>query len=152
MVPASFTILASLPLSPTGKIDRARLPPPDDPSVPATLVPDAPAGSLQATLSQIWCSVLGRRQVGTEDNFFDLGGTSLQLIQVHATIQSMLNSDLSVVELFQYPRISALAAAIARKKSAQPAGTATGTLSVLERAQRQRAALARARPRDNRSA
>jgi amino acid adenylation domain-containing protein len=151
MVPASFLILASLPLSPTGKIDRARLPAPSDAGAPPTPLPGRPASNLEATLTQIWCQVLGRREVGTEENFFDLGGTSLQLIEVHATIRRMLNSDLTVVELFQYPRIKALAGALARKTAAPPPG-GTGTLSALDRAQRQRAALARMRPRDNRSA
>jgi aspartate racemase len=151
MVPASFLILASLPLSPTGKIDRARLPAPSDAGAPPTPLPGRPASNLEATLTQIWCQVLGRREVGTEENFFDLGGTSLQLIEVHATIRRMLNSDLTVVELFQYPRIKALAGALARKTAAPPPDS-TGTLSALDRAQRQRAALARMRPRDNRSA
>jgi amino acid adenylation domain-containing protein len=150
MVPASFMILPSLPLSPTGKIDRARLPAPPDLGTPSRPLPDRPAATLEATLTQIWCDVLGRREVGNDENFFDLGGTSLQLIQVHATIRSMLNSDLTVVELFQYPRIKALAGALARKTSAQTLGAA-GTLSALDRAQRQRAALARMRPRDKRS-
>jgi len=151
MVPGSFMVLPSLPLSPTGKIDRARLPPPEVLSAPPTLLPEAPAGNLEATLTQIWCEILGRQEVGREDNFFDLGGTSLQLIQVHATIRNMFGSDLTVVELFQYPRIRALASALARKNSVAPVG-ATGSLSALDRAERQRAALARLRPRDNRSA
>jgi amino acid adenylation domain-containing protein len=113
MVPASITQLESFPLSPTGKVDRAQLP-----LVSAKAPEDgrgrAPANASEAALREIWRRVLGTQAVGVDDNFFDLGGTSLGLIEVHAQIKRSLSSDITVVEMFQYPRISALAERMTR--------------------------------------
>jgi aryl carrier-like protein len=76
-------------------------------------------------------------------NFFDLGGTSLQLIQVHARIRETMKIDLSLVDLFQYPRIGALAGSLTQRAASPAPGT--GVLTAKDRAQRQQAALARAR-------
>ncbi len=149
MMPAAFVVLDALPLSPTGKVDRARLTLPDAmPGAPAAGA--ARGNALETRLIEIWRTVLDLPALGVEDNFFDLGGTSLQLLQVHATIVADMKSDLTVVDLFQYPRISALAAHIAGRGSTtargvQGAATAGHGLSADERAGRQRAALARAR-------
>src|SRR5882757_5139330 len=76
MVPASITQLESFPLSPTGKVDRAQLP-----VVTAAPAADirgrAPTNGIEAALREIWRKVLGSQAVGVDDNFFDLGGTSL---------------------------------------------------------------------------
>jgi hypothetical protein len=108
-------------------------------------------------LLEIWRKVLGTEAVGLNDNFFDLGGTSLQLIQVHATISSVMHSDLSVVDLFEYPRISGLAARLApHGGTVAPGGSAAGhkpaggLLTAEDRARRQQAALARARTNQRR--
>jgi hypothetical protein len=153
MIPATFTLMDELPLSPTGKVDRAKLPrPPRD--QPSGAAQPAAGNETETMLLEIWRKVLGTGSVGVNDNFFDLGGTSLQLIQVHATIASAMDSDLTIVDLFQYPRISALAARLATHGgAAAPAATgsaaghkpAGGVLTAEERARRQHAALARAR-------
>jgi acyl carrier protein len=72
--------------------------------------PAPPAGSLEATLLGIWRRVLGRPGIGTNDNFFDAGGTSLRAVQVLAAIQTELGLTLSIVSLFEYPTVSRLAA------------------------------------------
>ena len=113
MVPASITQLDSFPLSATGKVDRAQLP------VSTSKTPDdirgrAPLNATEAALRDIWRKVLGTQAVGVDDNFFDLGGTSLGLIEVHAQIKRSMSTDITVVEMFQYPRISALTERIAR--------------------------------------
>jgi amino acid adenylation domain-containing protein len=138
MIPGSITQLDALPLSPTGKVDRARLP---------TVAPRteespvrAPAGTTEAALIEIVRRILGKETVGVDDNFFDLGATSLQILEVHASVRRSLPCEISVVDLFQYPRISALAA---RMTGAAPV---PATLGAQERARRQQAALARRRP------
>ena len=146
MVPSSVSVLSSLPLSPTGKVDRSKLPAPVAP-VPSSMHAAAPPkGEIEAGLLDIWRQVLSSDAVGVDDNFFDLGGTSLQLIQVHATIVSIMKSDVSVVDLFQYPRISALAAWLTQKASPVASPAAAPMLNIDERARKQQAALARARP------
>jgi amino acid adenylation domain-containing protein len=146
MVPASISVLSSLPLSPTGKVDRSKLPAPVA-VVPQSTVPAAPPKSeIESQLLGIWRQVLASDTVGVDDNFFDLGGTSLQLIQVHATIVSIMKCDVSVVDLFQYPRISALAAWLTQKAS-PAAAAAPSHMNMDERARKQQAALALARAR-----
>jgi aryl carrier-like protein len=160
MVPATFTAVDALPLSPTGKIDRSKLPLP--PEIDAPHPPRATSNSLEDTLLDIWRTVLGNHNAGVDDNFFDLGGTSLQLMQVHARITSVMQQDLTLLDLFRYPCISALAAHLRPLRSAAPlAGTAlaetqiplgpasghqaTSPMDAHERARRQRAAISRAR-------
>jgi acyl-coenzyme A synthetase/AMP-(fatty) acid ligase len=140
MQPSLITLLPTLPLSPTGKVDRARLP-----QGTAGVTPTrgrAPQGPTEALLLALWKRVLGSNEVGIEDNFFDLGGTSLGLMEVHASISRSLASDLTVIEMFQYPRISALAARLAQSPL-----TPAATLGAAERARRREAALARRTPR-----
>jgi acyl carrier protein len=147
MLPASIIVLNALPLTVNGKVDRARLP--SAPAAPLvgldahrTVAARRSRSAVEATLMSIWCDVLGREVVGANDNFFDLGGTSLQLLEVHAILREKLECSLGVIDLFQYPRISALAAHLS-----EPAGAAPDVPSgAQERARRQRAALARARP------
>ena len=158
MVPATVTVMQALPLSPTGKVDRAKLPVPyTGPSVSAG-PPAAAANEIEATLLAIWSQILGTKSLGVTDNFFDLGGTSLQLIALHAKIGASMKSDVTLVDLFQYPTVGALAARIlqtgapaSRAPSDVPKAADGATLNAEERARRQQAALARARtnPRRN---
>lgn len=163
MFPATFTVMDALPLSPTGKIDRARLPLPPAAAPAAGAVAAAAGNETEAALLAIWRQILGTRAVKLDDNFFDLGGTSLQVIAVHAKIAATMKSDISVVDLFQFPSITALAVRIRRgaDSSAKP-GAAAGTgstpqaggapMNADERARRQQAALARARSNPRRNA
>ncbi len=147
MQPASITVLDVLPLSPTGKVDRAKLPVPTGPDPSARAPRTAPANALEAGLLRIWQQALGTEAVGVDDNFFDIGGTSLQMLKVHAAIQSELGRSPTLVDLFTHTRIRALAAWLARPATdATNAVTRAQTLDALERARRQSAALAKARP------
>jgi amino acid adenylation domain-containing protein len=135
MLPAVLVALDALPLSPTGKVDRSRLAVPA--ATPPPAAPAATGGEIESQLLRIWRSVLNNPSIGVEQNFFDLGGTSLQLLRVHAEIRAALDCELSLVDLFRYPRISLLAAHLG-----QPEGAAgPAPLSARERAQRQSAAL-----------
>jgi aryl carrier-like protein len=150
MLPAGIFVLDALPLSPTGKVDRAKLPQPSELEPESDSGARAPGDATETALVTIWCEVLDRKSVGVDDNFFDLGGTSLQLTQVHAKIRSTMHVEITLVDLFQYPRISALADRLLRRPAAVPAHS-PGVLSALDRANRQRAALTRARPSSPRS-
>ena len=108
MVPSAFVFIDSLPLTANGKVDRGSLPAPEGRANPdQVLVP--PRNDLERTIVAIWKDVLHLDDVGVHDNFFDLGGHSLTLLRVHAKL-SETNADVKVVELFQYPTVSALAA------------------------------------------
>ena len=102
MIPAMITVLPALPLSPTGKLDRARLA--QLTATRADVKDCTPGNSTESLLLQVWKRVLARNDIGLEDNFFDLGGTSLGLLEVHASISRSLASDLTVVEMFRVPK------------------------------------------------
>jgi amino acid adenylation domain-containing protein len=153
MMPASIDVLDALPLSPSGKVDRAKLAQPSalDP-VPRNR-PEQAGSEMETALLKIWREVLGRDSVGTHDNFFDLGGTSLQLLQVHATIRAVIQCEIAVVDLFQYSRVSDLAEILMQRTMPTVAATPVpGLMSAQERAKRQHAALTRARPTSPRGA
>lgn len=153
MLPSSFTVLDALPLSPTGKIDRAALPLPRGAQAPRAQPPPAGGNETESLLLDIWRQILGTQAVGLDDNFFDLGGTSLQIIALHAKIGAAMKCDISVVDLFQFPSIAALAGRLRRNTEASPpAAAAGGTMHADERARRQQSALARARANGRRNA
>jgi amino acid adenylation domain-containing protein len=137
MVPVSFVRLGALPLTANGKLDRAALPappalaPPRPPSPP-----QAPQSSVEHMVRAAWEEALGIAAPGRHDNFFDLGGQSLQLVRVHSRLRSALGRELPVTALFQFPTISSLVHYL-EQECAQPA---FGQLD--ERARRQREALA----------
>jgi acyl carrier protein len=153
MLPSSFTVMDALPLSPTGKIDRAALPLPRGAEPRPAASPAAGGNETESLLLDIWRQILGTQAVGLDDNFFDLGGTSLQIIAVHARITAAMKCDISVVDLFQFPSIGALAARLRRDtRASPPASTAGGAMHADERARRQQSALARARANSRRNA
>jgi len=111
MVPATFVTLKHLPLMVNGKVDRHALPEPSDGAQVVKAAPFvAPANELERTIAGIWSEVLGREEIGTQDNFFDLGGHSLRLLLVHLKLRETIGLDMPMFELFQYPTVSKLAA------------------------------------------
>lgn len=110
MIPSAFIVCQTLPLTPSGKIDRRALPPPETsrPELEATYV--APQTELEQAIATIWQKVLNVERVGVHDSFFELGGHSLLLVQVHSQLHERFKTDLSMLDLFRYPTISSLAA------------------------------------------
>jgi amino acid adenylation domain-containing protein len=117
MVPSSYVLLEALPLTPNGKVDRRALPEPErlSPEVQASYV--APRTEVEKTIVAIWQEALALDQVGTSDNFFDLGGHSLLLVRVHSKIREVLKKDLTIIDLFRYPTISSLAKYLSENQS-----------------------------------
>ncbi len=125
MVPSDFVVLPALPLSPNGKLDRRALPAPSRGAAPAGARFVAPETDTERLLATLWAGALGRESVGVEDNFFDLGGHSLKLGQVHAGIRTRFPAAPGLLELFQYPTIRGLAARLDRGVvPAEPAAVA----------------------------
>ena len=107
MVPAAIVILAALPLTPNGKVDRRALPAPDSAAMTTRHLP--PRTATEIGLAQIWQEVLGLRQVGIDDNFFDAGGHSLLALQVINRSRAAFGVGLTLRNLFDSPTIAALA-------------------------------------------
>ena len=108
MIPTALVFLDLLPLTPNGKVDRRALPAPDrNRSQPAEVFV-APRDELELQLTEIWEKVLGVKNIGMKDNFFDLGGHSLLAVQLYARIQKIFGKDLPLTTLFQAPTIGQL--------------------------------------------
>lgn len=109
MMPAAFIILEALPLTPNGKVDRKALRTPDTVRPELEVVYQPPQTEIEKSIANIWQEVLNVENVGIHDNFFDLGGHSLLLVQVHSKLQKIFQRDFLLVEMFQYPTVSYLA-------------------------------------------
>lgn len=109
MIPASFVFLEKMPLTNSGKIDRAALPQAsgERPKVDQEYV--APATEIQKSIAAIWQEVLRLDKVGLHDNFFDLGANSLLMVRVRSKLLSDLNRDVSMLDLFKHTTIDSLA-------------------------------------------
>ncbi len=109
MVPSNFVFLASLPLTANGKIDRNALPHPSTLENEPTAASELPRNELEGAIAQAWKDALGVDSVGLNENFFDLGAHSLMVAEVHMQLQQLLGRELSLVDLFQFPTVTALA-------------------------------------------
>jgi hypothetical protein len=107
MVPAFFTALESLPLSPNGKVDRKRLPEPDT-SRADSAAHVAPRDPLEELLCEIWADVLGHEQVGIEDAFLDLGGHSILAVQIQSRLDEVFPFEVGLRELFELRTVARL--------------------------------------------
>ncbi|NEO86255.1 MAG: amino acid adenylation domain-containing protein [Spirulina sp. SIO3F2] len=113
LIPTAFVILPALPMRSDGRVDRAALPAPQAADFVSTTNYVAPSSELEQQLAQIWTETLQLEQVSVQDNFFDLGGSSLLAIQAIAQIQTQLQLQLPMNQLLKSPTIADLAAAIA---------------------------------------
>jgi acyl carrier protein len=117
MVPSTIVPLEDMPLTPNGKIDRKRLPAPQktirelgSESVPAR-------NRTEQILSDLWSDLLHVDKPGIRENFFDLGGHSLLLVQLHAQLKREFDANIAVVDLFRYATIESLASHLDRKST-----------------------------------
>ncbi|WP_437982699.1 non-ribosomal peptide synthetase [Sorangium sp. So ce117] len=106
MHPSDVVVLHALPLTANGKVDRKALP---SPAARRRREYVAPRTPVEEALAAIWADVLGRPQVGVEDNFFDLGGHSLMAIPLMHRIQQALGGALSLMAIFEAPTVAGLA-------------------------------------------
>ena len=115
MVPQAVLVLPALPMTPNGKIDRKLLPDPrlsSDTRTPTGAPPPAagvPDNPLEKTIAGIWQEVLGLASVGTTENFFDLGGHSLLVVQVQRRLREATGQEVAITDMFRLPTIRALA-------------------------------------------
>ena len=108
MVPATCTVLAELPVTPNGKVDRKALPVPDIGMRPAGRAYAPPRTPIEQRLAQIWADVLGVERPGIDDNFFALGGQSILAMQI-VSRASREGIELTPRDIFQRQTIAELA-------------------------------------------
>ncbi|MEK4372260.1 amino acid adenylation domain-containing protein [Paenibacillus sp. FSL R5-0473] len=113
MIPAYLIQLERLPLTTNGKVDRRSLPAPEESLQPGEghTLPRTP---LEASLAEIWKSVLGLEHIGVHDNFFDLGGHSLRATTLVSKVHQELNVELPLRDVFRYSTIEQMALALSR--------------------------------------
>ncbi|MCP4399890.1 MAG: amino acid adenylation domain-containing protein, partial [bacterium] len=108
MVPQFFESLEQMPLTPNGKLDRQALRQRGFTPTRRSSETVGPRSDAEREIAEVWKQVLQIDEVGIHENFFDAGGHSLLMARAHSQLRSRF-SDLSMVELFQYPTIHALA-------------------------------------------
>jgi acyl carrier protein len=111
MLPTSFVLLDSLPLTATGKIDRNALPVSEG-EVEAEDSYVAPRTAVEEVLARILAAVLSLKRVGINDNFFESGGHSLLATQVVSRVREAFRMELPLKKVFEEPTVGGLAAAI----------------------------------------
>ncbi|HEU4321538.1 MAG TPA: MupA/Atu3671 family FMN-dependent luciferase-like monooxygenase [Roseiflexaceae bacterium] len=141
MVPSQIVALPALPHTANGKIDRALLPVPQVARAETQRSYIPPESVLEQAIAGIWRDVLGVEQVGVSDSFFDLGGHSLLMAQVHSRLRTELQIDIPLIKLLEHPMISSLAAYVSRQQSETPSFQPS-----VERARRQLESRRRPRP------
>jgi acyl carrier protein len=134
-----------MPLTRNGKVDREKLPDPRSAGMDMGASFVAPASELEKAIAAIWQETLGVERVSAYDNFFDIGGHSLLMIQVYTRLRELLRDALSIIDLFKYPTVSSLAEYFGQEKAASSKRSEQG------RGQARRQSIAsRARSRDER--
>jgi amino acid adenylation domain-containing protein len=108
MVPGNYVVLDAMPLTTNGKVDRRSLTE-NNVSEPEDRDIVAPKNDIEQAILEIWKDALGKDDISVEDNFFESGGDSIMIVKIHQQLQAKLSSQLTVVELFQYPKITELA-------------------------------------------
>ncbi|MFP7674734.1 MupA/Atu3671 family FMN-dependent luciferase-like monooxygenase [Marivita sp. S0852] len=158
MIPAHYVTLDRFPVTPNQKIDRKALPAPTKALTrsPRPAIVSVPRdgskadANLQARIARIWTEVLGIGKIGPDDNFFDLGGHSLLAVQTHRLLRDRLEiAGLSITDIFQFPKLEALADRIAglggAHVSAGPQTKAAPSQDATDRAQQRANAMSRRR-------
>jgi pyochelin synthetase len=138
MIPTSYSMLEALPLNANGKVDRSLLPAPVAVQSAGNNVSSVKGGTEQ-TISAVWKRFLGVEHLTPTDNFFDLGGDSLLIVEAHAELQQVLNRKFSVTDLFQFPSIRALSNYLDGQ------GSELASSEITDRIRKQRHAMARQR-------
>jgi amino acid adenylation domain-containing protein len=125
MVPGAIVALPALPLTPSGKVDRAALPAPDRVASGLADAATAPRTATERAIAAIVAGLLGRPEVGVTDNFFALGGHSLLVGMLAARIRTGLGVEIPLPELFAGPTVAAMARLV-------DAGTGAAVLPPIE--------------------
>jgi acyl carrier protein len=118
MLPARIVFLATLPRQPNGKVDNSALPAPGAarPALDTAYV--APRTALEQQIAAIWAEVLALDSIGVEDNFFDLGGNSLQAMRIVSRVAALTHTDIPLSSLFTAPTVAAQTVEVTKRQLA----------------------------------
>lgn len=128
MVPSSITVLETMPLTPSGKVDRRALPAPQGASAGTRRTP--PRDAVELRLLQLWNTVLGVAEADIHDAFFDLGGHSLLAMRLMSLIEQHFGVRLPVALLFQHPTVAALTEMLRRGPGADAAAAGSHVVPI----------------------
>jgi amino acid adenylation domain-containing protein len=115
MIPTVMMVLKDIPVTASGKVDRRALPAPDASRPELEVAFQPPRTQVEAQLVAIWSDILGIEPLGIEDNFFDLGGSSLHATRILARIADRFQVSLAQNDFFNRPTIEGLAAIAAER-------------------------------------
>jgi amino acid adenylation domain-containing protein len=120
MIPGAFVLMEEMPLTPSGKVDRKRLPAPEYDRQQIQKQYVEPRTPVEEVISGIWQEALGVKRVGSEDNFFELGGHSLLATRIMSRVNQAFNVELPLRRLFDFPTVASLADGVeAERKTEQ---------------------------------
>ncbi|MEY4514482.1 MAG: hypothetical protein RLZZ450_6604, partial [Pseudomonadota bacterium] len=108
MIPASYSVLAALPMTPNNKVDRKALPDP----LPISTEAAPPRDLLERDMLAIWADMLKYDELGLHDNFYMVGGHSLLAIRLISAANERFRTSLSVDALFSNPTVAGLSSVV----------------------------------------
>jgi amino acid adenylation domain-containing protein len=112
MIPSMFIVLDELPYTPSGKVDKQALPPPDTERPILESVYIAPRTETEKMLTEISQELLGIERVGVNDNFFELGGHSLLATQFISRVRESLGVELELRQFFETPTVAEIGSVV----------------------------------------
>ena len=110
LVPSTINIVERFPLTPSGKIDRGAVHRWTPEAVASASGRRPPRDDLEIVLCDLWAAVLGVSEVGVDDDFFDLGGSSYSMVQLSARIRAEAGYPIELTDLYQASTVARLAA------------------------------------------
>lgn len=135
MVPVAFVLLNVFPLNRNFKLDRRALPKPGTGDFGQRAAPVAPASQIEQQLCELWSDLLPvqatGRAIGTQEDFFSLGGNSLLAMQMLSRVRSTFGVEIPLRSLFEAPTVARFAALVATSQEAQRHGSAADAAALL---------------------
>ncbi len=109
MIPNEVIEIEAMPQTANAKLDRKALQAIKPKQTVTPIATVAAEGDLEKQIAEFWCQTLKLDRVGVEDNFFDLGGHSLLVVQLHKKIRESIDRPVSLTDLYQFPTVRSLA-------------------------------------------
>jgi amino acid adenylation domain-containing protein len=133
LMPSAFVMVEAFPLSANGKLDRQKLPPPEQAYIESGRAFVAPRTPVEEEVARIWAEVLNVPRVGIHNNFFDLGGHSLMATEIVSRMRRDFQVDVTIRTVLESPTVAELARLISE---GQLAKTGPGALEAIPRRSR----------------